>query len=419
MIIISKINSNSSLLKVNSAFRNLWISKIFATTAFQMLTVTIGWQMYSLTKDAFSLGLVGLVEFIPMILFTLIAGQVADKFNRVKVVYLCQLIECAVILFLLIASVGGWIQGYHILIAAVLFGSSRAFESPTSSALVPDVVDRESLPKASAWNASAGEAASIIGPALGGVLLIFAPSVVYIISFIAMLSSAFLISRIKVKYAQKIEEKEDVDAILGGLRFVLTRKIILGAISLDLFAVLLGGATALLPIFAEDILQVGSWGLGLMRTAPAVGALIMSLILIRFSVNKSVGTLLFGSLIVFGLATVLFALSKSLILSLLALVLIGASDVISVVIRTTLVQVNTPKEMQGRVNAINNLFIGASNQLGEFESGTMAGWFGVVRATIIGGMGTIVIAVLWMYLFPMLRTLKTYYVDDNHQHEKV
>ncbi|MDO7907109.1 MFS transporter [Paenibacillus sp. JX-17] len=400
--------NTSSVLRIRS-FRHLWLARIFSTTSFQMLTVAISWHMYALTNNAFSLGLVGLVEFIPMLLLTLVAGQVADRFDRRTIIFICQLAEGAIVALLFAASLGDWVQSYHILIAAAVLGTARAFESPTSAALVPDIVEKKELPQAAAWSASAGQTASIIGPALGGVLLRFGPSIVYGIAIAALLISASLIFSIKIRRVIRKEETSNMDSLLNGLRFVFKRKIILGTISLDLFAVLLGGATALLPIFSDEVLHTGTWGLGLMRTAPAVGALLMSLVLTRFSIQHAIGKFLFSSLAVFGLATVLFAVSKNLTLSLIALFLIGASDVVSVVIRTTLVQLNTPQDMQGRVNAVNMLFIGASNQLGEFESGTMAYWFGPVTATVIGGVGTIGVAILWMYMFPQLRTLKTYY----------
>ncbi|WP_330720956.1 MFS transporter [Paenibacillus polymyxa] len=405
------------MLRTNASFRKFWCVEIFSTLAFQMLAVTIGWQMYALTHDAFKLGLVGLAEFAPMVLLTLIGGQVADRFNRPKIILVCQLTECVVILFLAISSIGDWIQSYHILVAAVLFGSARAFENPASSAMIPSLVNRAGLPEAAAWHSSAGQTASILGPALGGILIVFAPSVVYVTSLIAVLFSASLISRIKVIHTYQNEETANVESLLTGLLFVFKRKIILGTISLDLFAVLLGGATALLPIFSKDVLQTGSWGLGLMRTAPAIGALLMSLLLTRFSIQHSVGKYLFSSLAVFGISTIVFGISNNLVLSLTALFFIGASDVVSVVIRSTIVQLNTPLEMQGRVGAINSLFIGTSNQLGEFESGMMAGWFGAVRATVIGGAGSIAIAILWMYLFPSLRTMKTYYAEESKKTE--
>lgn len=397
----------------NRSFLRLWIARIFSTSAFQMLSVAIGWQMYALTDSAFQLGLVGLAQFLPMLLLTLPAGQTADRYDRRTIVYLCQLLECVVVLVLVLGSIQGWLGAVHLLIAAALLGASRTFEGPASAALVPDIVDREQLPKAAAWSASAMQTAMIVGPSLGGVLVVWGTAAAYFASLAALLVSTVLIFFVKTVHFVKKLDAVNMDTFLSGLRFVFARKIILGTISLDLFAVLLGGATALLPIFAEDILKTGSLGLGLLRSAPAVGAIVVSLILTRYSVERAIGKTLLASLVVFALATVLFGVSHSFWLSLFALFLIGASDVVSVVIRSTLVQVNTPQDMQGRVNAVNSLFIGTSNQLGEFESGTMAGLVGAVPATVIGGLGTLAISVIWFYwLFPVLRNLKTYRAEE-------
>ncbi len=408
------MNENGSSVLHNRSFLRLWIARIFSTSAFQMLSVAIGWQMYALTDSAFQLGLVGLAQFLPMLLLTLPAGQTADRYDRRTIVYLCQMIESVVVLLLVLGSIQGWLGSVHLLVAAALLGASRTFEGPASAALVPDIVEREQLPKAAAWSASAMQTAMIVGPSLGGVLVIWGISAAYFASLVALLVSTVLIFFVKTVHFVKKLDAVNMDTFLSGLKFVFARKIILGTISLDLFAVLLGGATALLPIFAEDILKTGSLGLGLLRTAPAVGAIVVSLILTRFSVERAIGKMLFASLIVFALATILFGVSHNIWLSLFALVLIGASDVVSVVIRSTLVQVNTPQEMQGRVNAVNSLFIGTSNQLGEFESGTMAGLVGAVPATVIGGLGTLAISVIWMFwLFPVLRTQKTYRAEEN------
>lgn len=397
----------------NRSFVSLWIARIFSTTAFQMLSVVIGWQMYALTDSAFQLGLVGLAQFLPMLILTLPAGQVADRYDRRTIVYICQLFECLVVVALLLGSIQGWIDPIHILIGAAILGASRTFESPASAALVPDLVDREQLPQAAAWSASAMQTAMIVGPALGGVLVAWGTSYAYIASLVALAVSTVLIFSVKVVRHVMKPDAVTMETFLSGLKFVFKRKIILGTISLDLFAVLLGGATALLPIFAEDVLKTGSLGLGLLRSAPAVGALVVSLILTRVSLENAIGKTLFASLAVFALATVLFGISSNIYVSLFALFLTGASDVVSVVIRSTLVQVNTPLDMQGRVNAVNSLFIGTSNQLGEFESGTMAGLVGAVPATVIGGLGTLAVAVIWMYwLFPVLRGLKTYTVEE-------
>ena len=407
------MNPKGSSVLHNRSFLRLWIARIFSTSAFQMLSVAIGWQMYALTDSAFQLGLVGLAQFVPMLLLTLPAGQTADRYDRRTIVYLCQLIESVVVLLLVLGSVQGWLDSLHLLVAAAILGACRTFEGPASAALVPDIVDRDQLPKAAAWSASAMQTAMIVGPSLGGVLVVWGTSAAYMASLVALLVSTVLIFFVKTVHFVKKLDAVNMDTFLSGLRFVFARKIILGTISLDLFAVLLGGATALLPIFAEDILKTGSLGLGLLRSAPAVGAIVVSLILTRYSVEKAIGKTLLASLVVFALATVLFGVSHNIWLSLFALFLIGASDVVSVVIRSTLVQVNTPQEMQGRVNAVNSLFIGTSNQLGEFESGTMAGLVGAVPATVIGGLGTLAISVIWFYwLFPVLRNLKTYRAEE-------
>lgn len=407
---MKKISEKSVLH--HRSFLKVWLARIFSGLAFQMLTVAIGWQMYEITNSTFDLGLVGLAEFLPMLLLTLVVGQVADRYDRRKIVFICQMVEGIIALFLIIATQGGWLDRNHILIAAAILGAARAFESPASSALVPSIVPRALLPEAVAWSASAGQAASIIGPSLGGVLYAFGTAAALIPAAAAMFISGGLILSTKLEMAFDRMAKVDLKTLFTGFSFIFKRKIILGTISLDLFAVLLGGATALLPVFTKDILHTGSWGLGLLRSAPAIGALLMSLYLARHPMNKNLGKSLFGALAIFGLATILFGISQNIYVSIIALFLTGASDMISVVIRSSLVQINTPLEMQGRVSAVNNLFIGTSNQLGEFESGTMAGFFGPVASVVIGGVGTLVIAGLWMAMFPSLRKLKGYTVEE-------
>ncbi|UJF33848.1 MFS transporter [Paenibacillus hexagrammi] len=404
----SMLQANQSTLKQPS-FTKYWVSRTLSSTSFQMLSVAIGWQMYQITHDAFSLGLVGLAQFVPMVLLTLIVGQVADRYDRRMIVFLCQIIEGMVAALLLIGTIADWLGREEILAAAAIIGACRAFEGPSSSALLPMLVPKELLPKAIAWTTSAGQTSQILGPTLGGLLFSVGPVYVYITAALALLTAGGLSFFIRVRTELTVKKPEPVtiQSLFSGLVFVRKHPVILGTISLDLFAVLLGGATALLPIFAQDILHTGPWGLGVMRTAPAVGALMMSMILAYFPLKRAYGPTLFGALAVFGLATMLFAVSKQIWLSLIALLLIGASDVISVVIRSSLVQLQTPDEMRGRVNAVNSLFIGTSNQLGEFESGTLAGWVGAANAAFIGGIGTIVVAGLWMVLFPSLRRLKS------------
>ena len=401
------LQSGGSVLR-HMSFAKFWVSRILSSTSFQMLSVAIGWQMYALTHDAFSLGLVGLSQFIPMVLLTLVVGQVADRFNRQKIVFLCLIVEAVTAGLLLFGSASGWLGREQILLMAAIIGACRAFEGPTSSALLPQLVEKNILPQAISINTTAGQMAQILGPALGGLLFSLGSAFVYSTAAIALFIAAILTILIRVEWINvRKSEPATLRSIFSGLEFVYRHPVILGTISLDLFAVLLGGATALLPIFAQDILHTGPWGLGLMRTAPAVGALLVSLIISYFPLRKALGLTLFGALGVFGLATMLFALSTNLILSLLALLLIGGSDVISVVIRSSLVQLQTPDEMRGRVNAVNSLFVGTSNQLGEFESGMLAGFIGAVPAAFVGGLGTVIVAGVWMYLFPSIRKMRT------------
>jgi MFS family permease len=400
------LQSTDSILRQPS-FAKFWTSGILSSSSFQMLSVAIGWQMYDLTHDAFSLGLVGLAQFTPMVLLTLVVGHVADRFDRRRIVFLCQILEGVVAALLLLGNIAGWLGREQILLAAAILGACRAFEGPSYSALLPQLVPKAILQQAISWSTSAGQTAQIIGPSLGGLLFSLGAGFVYSTATIALLVAAILTFLIRMEQSIRRLEPVSLRSLFSGMVFVYRNKVILGTISLDLFAVLLGGATALLPIFAQDILHTGPWGLGLMRTAPAVGALLMSIIFAYFPLKKAFGPTLFGALAVFGITTMIFALSTNLFVSLFALFLVGASDVVSVVIRTTLVQLQTPDDMRGRVNAVNSLFIGTSNQLGEFESGMLAGFVGAVPAAFIGGLGTVAVAGLWMYLFPSLRRLRS------------
>lgn len=400
------IPSSSSIHQI-PYYKNYWVSRMLSSIAFQMLSVAIGWQMYELTHDAFSLGLVGLAQFLPMVLLTLVVGHFADRYDRRYIVFLCQIVEAGMALLLLLGSLTDSLGQSHILIMAAVLGACRAFEGPSSSALLPQLVPKEFLQQAISWNTSVGQLSQILGPSMGGLLYWAGSSFVYTVASLALLTAGILTFFIRSHPIVRKSEPVSLRSLFSGIMFVYRQPIILGTISLDLFAVLLGGATALLPIFALDILHTGPWGLGLMRTAPAIGALLMSIVLVYYPLKKAVGYMLFSALAVFGLATMLFAVSTNLFISLVALFLIGASDVISVIIRSSLVQLQTPDEMLGRVNAVNSLFIGTSNQLGEFESGTLAGFIGAVPATLVGGIGTIVIAGLWMFLFPSLRKMRT------------
>jgi MFS family permease len=391
----------SALLK-NKSLRILMLSRISTNFAYQMLTVAIGWEMYSLTHSAFYLGLVGLVQFLPMLLLSLFVGQLSDRYDRKKIVSISQIAESISIFVLTFGNYNGWITKERFLIIILFIAIAHSFEGPPLQALLPNIVEKNIFPSASALMSSASQFAVIIGPGVGGILYHFGPTLVYSIVGTLLLISSILITQILIIEKERKHEPPNLKSLLAGINFIKSRPIILGAISLDLFAVLFGGATALLPIYASNILHIGSLGLGMLRSAPAVGALLMSAILARKPLTEKVGRRMFTAVIFFGLSTIVFAISKSVIISFLALFVLGASDVISVVIRSTLVQLETPDNMRGRVSSVNMIFIGTSNQLGEFESGITAALFGTVPAALLGGIGTIAVVLIWIKLFPSL-----------------
>lgn len=379
---------------------------MLSTLALHMQTVAVGWQLYALTGSAFDLGLVGLAQFVPTIALTLVVGQVADRYDRRLVVMVCHVALAGATAALALGTVGGWLHRDGILAIVSILGAARAFENPARAALVPRLVPLTLIPRAIASVTSAGQTARIVGPALGGVLYGLGPTTVYAIVAALYLVAAALIAGVRDVQPARPREEITPASLFSGVAFILRRRLLLGVLSLDLFAVLLGGATALLPIFARDILGTGPWGLGLLRAAPASGALALSLLLARRPVERGAGPVLFGAVLIFGAATVVFGVSTNLFLSLAALAVLGASDLLSVVIRHSLVQIRTPDGMRGRVSAVHSLFTGTSNHLGEFESGLLAAVFGTVPAVLIGGVGTIVVAALWMYRFPELRRFR-------------
>lgn len=395
-------DSTVQLLRHHRPFVAFWMARVFTASGFQMLTVAIGWHLYQLTGNVLDLGLVGLVEFAPRVLFMLHTGHVADRYDRRKVAALCQTLQALIALALAVGSATDNVSRELIFLLAFLLGATRSFEMPATQALLPNVVPAGLFPRAVAASASATQSATIVAPAVGGMLYALGSTWVYgptvVLYLIACLLTLSLDSRQQVPQ----RGRASLESLLAGIRFIRSRPDILGAISLDLFAVLLGGATALLPVFAKDILLTGAWGLGLLRSAPAVGALLMSLWLARFPVERKVGLVMFTAVGVFGVATIAFGLSTSFWFSLAVLVVLGAADMISMVIRSAFVQLETPDEMRGRVSAVNGLFIGASNQLGEFESGVTAHWFGTVPAVVFGGVGTLLVTGVWMKLFPTL-----------------
>ena len=389
-------------LLAQRGFMQLWFARLAGVAASQMLMVAVGWQMYELTSSAWDLGLVGLLQFAPALLLALPAGHLIDRHHRARILAVCLLVLMAVALLLSLASHGGWITRPWLLGISVVLGIVRAFQMPAQQALTPLLVPPELLARAVAFSSSGLQGAIIAGPALGGLIYTAGPSVTYGVCAGLFGVAAALCLAIRYLHAPPPAQPMTMDSLLAGVHFVLGHKVVLGAVSLDLFAVLLGGATALLPMFAKDILHTGAWGLGLLRASPAVGALLMSLVLARWPVRRRTGHLLLVSVAVYGLATLAFGLSTVMWASMAALLVTGAADMISVVIRQTLVQLETPDAMRGRVSAVNSLFIGASNQLGEFESGATAAWLGPVGSVVLGGVGTLVVAGLWLRLFPAL-----------------
>jgi MFS family permease len=393
------------LLK-HKSFLSFLLSRSFSRFASQIGAVAIGWQVYDMTGSAFDLGMIGLVQFLPTALLLFVAGHTADRYERKRVVQICEVVEALTALFLAFGAFGGWLTVTHIFIATFVLGIVGAFESPALAALLPLIAPQGSLQRATAISSGAAQIATITGPALGGLAYAFAPSAAYGLMGAFGFFAAIGVGMVRLSQPAAVRDPATPDDLFAGVRFVRNNPSILGTISLDLFAVLLGGATALLPIYARDILQTGPLGLGILRAAPAVGALLMTAFLARHTINHRVGMRMFQAVIVFGIATVVFGLSHWMWLSVLSLAILGAADTISVVIRFSLVQLATPDEMRGRVGAVNFLFINASNQLGQFESGITAALFGAVPAAVLGGVGTIAIALLWMKLFPRLRDVE-------------
>ena len=385
------------------SFQRYWAARLCVTLAIQMQAVAIGWQVYDLTRRPLDLGLVGLAQFLPSLGLALITGHVADRYDRRTVMALCIIVEalCAV-LFLTFTLQDGTNMPF-LFGVLVLFGTARAFEFPASVALMPNLVPQRLFTNAAAWSSSSWQVATIVGPAIGGLLYAIGPEAVYGCCILMFLLSVFLVNTIRIEQREKEQMAATWESVVAGISFIRGQPVVLGAVSLDLFAVLLGGATALLPVYARDILYVGPLGLGLLRSAPAVGALAMALLIARRPIQRHAGAILLGAVGIFGLSIVVFGLSHNLWLSLLALTILGASDMISVVIRRVLVLVKTPDEMRGRVSAVESVFIGASNELGEFESGVTAAWFGVVPAVVLGGLGTLAVVGLWARIFPQLR----------------
>jgi len=396
-------------------FRLYQLARAVAILGAEAQAVAVAWQVYSITHRALDLGYTGLALFLPGLFFLLPAGHVADRFDRRRIILVCYSVQVLCTATLAVFAHQGVRSVYPIYAVLFLVGLGRAFSGPASSALVPHLVPEKHFVNAVTWGGAIFQFANVTGPALGGLLFTLplarlipgtrfeGAGIVYVFTLTTMLSFLVLVGSLHVRPGRMEHRDLSLQVVLAGFKYVWSMPLLLGAFSLDLFVVLLGGSVALMPIFANEILHTGPRGLGMLRAAPAIGALTMSLAMARFPINRSAGKRLFVCVAIFGAATVVFGLSRNLWLSLAALAVSGAADTISVIIRGSLLQLATPPEMRGRVSAVNSLFIGASNELGEFESGLTAQWWGAVRATLVGGLGALAVAGLWTVLFPHLR----------------
>ncbi|MER8897414.1 MFS transporter [Mesorhizobium sp. M0676] len=388
------------------SFLSYWAARFLTTFASMIVSVAVGWQIYDLTRDPFDLGIVGIVQFLPSLLLVLVTGVVADRLGRRLIMALATVVEAGCALVLLYFTLRGLVSPLPIFIVLAMFGLARAFYGPASSSLFANLVPPEDFGNAIAWNSSAWQTATIVGPVAGGLLYGVSAEAAYAVASVLMLVAGLLIFTIPKPAQQSATDKPTMETLFAGFRYIWSEKIVLGAISLDLFAVLLSGASALLPVYARDILELGPWGLGLLRSAPGIGAICVAVWLAGHPLRDSAGKIMLGFVAGFGAFTVLFGVSTITWLSILALAGLGATDMFSVYIRETLIQLWTPDEVRGRVNAVNQVFVGASNEVGEFRAGTMAALIGTVPAVVIGGVGAIAVAGLWAVLFPQLRRVR-------------
>ena len=384
-------------------FLAYWIARLFAAFAVQIVSVSVGWQVYDITRDPLDLGIVGLVQFLPSLVLVLVTGSVADRYDRRWILIVCLAGEFACAAALLGLTLAGMRAVWPIFCVLLTLGIARAFVGPAVQSLLPNVVTTAELPTAIAWNSSSWQIATILGPVAGGLLYGVSPVIAYSVAAFMMLASVLVATRIRTVRRQEPGEPPTWSTVIAGFDYVWRHKILLGAISLDLFAVLLGGAVALMPAYARDILAVGPWGLGLLRAGPGIGAILVAAYLGFRPITNHAGAIMFLSVGAFGIFTIVFGISTNVTLSVLMLVLMGGADMVSVYVRETLIQLATPDEVRGRVNAVNMVFIGASNELGEFRAGVSAALIGVVPAVVFGGLGTVAVTVLWARFFPSLR----------------
>jgi MFS family permease len=393
-------------LLTHRSFLLFLLSRSLSRFSSLIAIVAFGWQVYDLTDSAFALGMMGLAGFLPTALLVFVAGNVADRYERKRILQACQFLEALTALLLAWGAYAGWLNVVDIFIAVLVLGTTAAFENPATAALLPLVVPEGAVQRATALSSGSAQLATITGPALGGIAYAISPGLPYAMMVVFWLIAAICAGAVQLTHPAEPRRAATPGDLFGGVNFIRNHPAILGTLSLDLFAVLFGGVVALLPIYARDILQTGPWGLGVLRAAPALGALLTTVVLARQPIARRVGMRMFQAVIIYGVATVVFSLSHWMWLSVVALAVLGAADTVSVVIRFSLVQLATPNEMRGRVGAVNFLFINASNNLGQFESGVTAALFGAMPAAVLGGVATVAIALLWMKLFPTLRDVE-------------
>lgn len=387
-------------------FVRFWLARFLATFSTQVVSVAVGWQIYDLTRNPFDLGLVGIVQFLPSLLLVLVTGVVADRYGRRLIMGLSAFLEAACAAAILLLTLRGLSSPLPIFGVLAVFGIARAFFGPASASLVANLVPKEDFANAVAWNSSAWQTATIVGPVAGGLLYGIGAEVAYGAAALLMLASGLLVFSIPRPDQRNETDKPTLETLFAGFRYIWGEKVVLGAISLDLFAVLLSGAVALLPVYARDILELGPWGLGLLRAAPGVGAITVAIWLTGHPIRNHAGAIMLFFVALFGLFTIIFGVSTVPWLSIVVLAMLGATDMVSVYVRETLIQLWTPDEVRGRVNAVNMVFVGASNELGEFRAGMMAAAIGTVPAVVLGGVGAVGVAGLWAWLFPALRQVR-------------
>lgn len=396
----------------HSSYARFFIARFLAAFAIQIISVSVGWQMYDETRNTLLLGMIGLVQFLPSLLLLLVTGAVADRYNRRMIVSLCLVLSSLCAAALLAITLADAFAPVPVFLVLAIFGVERAFMAPAVQSLAPNLIPEKDLANAIAWNSSSWQTASIVGPVAGGLLYGVGAAFAYSTALAFLVVAALLVFSIPKPAQKRSEEPKSWGTVLAGFRFISSEKIVLGAVTLDLFAVLLGGAVALMPVFARDILVLGPWGLGLLRSAPGAGAILVAVVLAAYPIRHRAGSLMFAGVALFGAATVVFGLSTHVALSIAALFVMGGADMVSVYVRETLITLWTPDELRGRVNAVNMVFVGASNELGEFRAGTMAHLVGAVPAVVIGGIGTLAVSALWAAGFPKLRRIDSLDAPD-------